>query len=91
MDNETVKLVKFRKSTNKNKKYDAILSDGSVVPFGSINHEHYRDITPLKLYSNFDHLDQNRKINFRKRFKDLYLANKNNLHSPIYWSWNYLW
>lgn len=81
----------FRRSTRKDKKYDAVLDDGKIIPFGQIGYEHYRDKTPLKLYSHLDHNDFRRRMLFRERFEKLYKANENNLHSAIYWSWNYLW
>lgn len=81
----------FRKSNTKGKKYDAILDDGSIIPFGQLGYEHYKDRTPLKLYSNLDHNNKIRRKLFRDRFRKLYDENKNNKYSAIYWSWNYLW
>ena len=83
--------VIIRKSTKKNKKYDVIFSNGKIVSFGQLGYEHYKDMTPLKLYSKLDHLDEKRRRLFRLRFKKLYELNKNNIYSPIFWSWNYLW
>lgn len=84
------KGIKFRKSTKKCRKYDAILSDGTIVPFGDINNKHYHD-NVLGLYSNLDHNDKKRRELFRLRFKKLYEKNYNNPKSSIYYSWNYLW
>ena len=83
--------VRIRKSTHKGKKYDAILDDGTIVPFGQLGYEHYKDTTPLKLYSNLDHKDDKRKLLFQERFRKLYEKNKNNPKSSIFWSWNFLW
>ena len=81
----------FRKSTHKNKKYDVILPDGTIISFGQLGYEHYKDTTPLKLYKHLDHNDKDRRQRFRSRFAKLYEKNKNNRYSPMYWSWNYLW
>lgn len=85
-----MKIV-IRKSTTKGKKYDAILPDGSVIPFGQLGYQHYKDVTPLKLYSHLDHNDNERRRLFRSRFRELYMKNKNNPYSPIFLSWNLLW
>lgn len=83
--------VYFRKSTHKNKKYDAMLSDGCIIPFGQTGYEHYKDSTPLRLYSNLNHDDETRRLLYRKRFAKIYKKNENNPYSSVYWSWNYLW
>jgi hypothetical protein len=62
-----------------------------VVPFGQLGYEHYRDRTPLKLYSYLDHNDDKRRANFRARFRSLYERYRKDPQSAIYWSWNYLW
>ena len=41
-------------STRKNKKYMVKYND-KWIHFGDKRHEHYRDSTPLKLYSYLDH------------------------------------
>lgn len=87
MDNDVI----FRKSKKKDKKYDVILPDNTIVSFGSIEHKHYFDNTPLKLYKHLNHNDNKRRALFRKRFMKLYENNKNNRKSSIYWSWKYLW
>ena len=46
--------LSFKNLRLKIKKYTAILPDGKKVHFGIINHQHYRDDTPLKLYSHLD-------------------------------------
>jgi len=50
--------MKFEKSTRKNKKYMVISPSGKKIHFGSLNMQHYRDRTPLKLYSHLDHNDK---------------------------------
>lgn len=67
LDNpDNYKLIKFEKSNTKTKKYDAILENKLTkklkrIPFGSITYQHYKDSTPLKLYSHLDHNDTNRR------------------------------
>jgi hypothetical protein len=88
-------LLGFRKSTHRNKKYDAILeraSDKNIVyiSFGSAEPlmEQYKDQTGLGIYSYLDHNDPGRRERFRQRFRKLY--------NPHYWSptslsMEYLW
>jgi hypothetical protein len=59
--------IKFEKSKVKGKKYTAILPDGHRVNFGALGYEHYKDKTPLKLYSNLDHNDKKRRDLYYKR------------------------
>lgn len=87
------KLDHFEKAKNPAKKYDAIIQNRKtkkyiLIPFGSSTNEHYRDSTPLKIYSHLDHNDEVRKKNFKNRFKRLYHPK---YYSPTYFSWNYLW
>ena len=56
--------------------------------FGQIGYEHFKDSTPLKLYSKDDHNDQKRRELYRNRFRHLYDPE---VYSPTYFSWNYLW
>lgn len=85
------KLLGFSKSHLSTKKYDAILKNKlndkiKLVPFGSSKHEHFKDLTPLKLYSYLDHNNTNRKINYYKRHKIDYP-----FPSADYFSKRYLW
>jgi hypothetical protein len=86
------KLVRFEKSKAKNKKYAAILKDKEGkerrVNFGDIRYEHYKDSTPLKLYSKLDHNDKERRRLYRARHKGYLDKDK---YSPAYFSWFYLW
>lgn len=64
----------FRQSTRRDKKYDALLSDGRIVPFGGIQrngepYAQFKDRTPLKLYSAYDHNDPKRRERYYKRHK----------------------
>jgi hypothetical protein len=80
-------MVRFRKSTRANKKYDAILDDGTIVPFGDSRYEQFHD--RIGLYSHLDHNDPQRRANYRARHGAQGHHLKKN--SPAYFSWNYLW
>lgn len=66
-----------------------------TLQFGHKNYEHYKDTTPLKLYSNKDHLDKKRQENYKKRHSKI--LTKNGLPAykdplqPSYYSYNFLW
>lgn len=81
----------IKKSTRKNKKYQARLkgSNDKWIHFGSLipEMEHYKDTTPLKLYSYLDHKNKQRKINFRNRFK----KRLNDIGSATWLSNVFLW
>jgi len=91
------KFVKFQRSTNPKKKYDAILKNKETgrevrVRFGSANMEQYKDTTGLGLYSKKNTLDKNKRRQFRARFS----ATKQkqdfaNYYSSMYFSWRFLW
>ena len=87
------KLIGFRKSTRKNKKYDGILGDEKgnkiYIPFGDNRYEQYKDTTGLGLYSNKDHLDKKRRTSYRARHG----ANGSHTirYTPAWFSWTYLW
>ena len=78
----------FKPSTRKNKKYDVYKNDKYLVSFGDKNYKHYKDVTPLKYYSNLDHLDLKRKHKYYKRFGKKEDAK---FESAKYFSHNYLW
>jgi len=86
---EHYKLLGFEKSNHKNKKYDAILTNGyeiKRIPFGALNYEQYED-KALGLYSNYNHYDKKRRQLYKLRHaKDI-----NNLFSSGYFSNKYLW
>lgn len=65
---------KLRISHNKKKKYDAVFDDGHIVSFGAIRpdgtpYEQYKDSTPLKKFSKYDHYDLKRRELYYKRHK----------------------
>ena len=67
-------------SNNKNKKYYVILKNGKIIDYGNINYQDY-----------IIHQDDKRRDNFKKRFHKLYMKNKDNIESPLFWSYNILW
>lgn len=89
-----IKLIGFRRSKNKRKKYDAILFDTATgktkyVGFGSRIPlmQQYKDSTGLGLYSYLDHLDKDRRRSYRARHYKTHLKK----YSPSYFSWHFLW
>ena len=64
------RIVRFERSRAKHKKYAAIVEDRTTgkrrrLNFGDTRYGHYRDITPLKLYS---HLDSNSRAQRRRYY-----------------------
>ena len=76
----------FEKSKVKNKKYTAILPNGKRVNFGDKRYQQYEDRTPLKLYSNLDHHDKERRKRYYERHSKDYPK-----YSADYLSKKYLW
>lgn len=66
-----MQVLDLRKSNQKYKKYRAdVVIDGQTyrnIDFGDTRYQHFRDSTPLKLYSYLDHNDEKRRQNFYKR------------------------
>ena len=88
------RLLRFERSKNPKKKYDAILEDVKTkrtqrVPFGSRQplYEQYKDSTGLKLYSRLDHGDEKRRKNYLARHE----KTRHKKWSPSWFSWRYLW
>jgi hypothetical protein len=87
---ELQKIIKLKKldkyikeigySKRKDKKYFIKNIDNKIVHFGNINFEDF-----------LIHGDQNRLSNFQDRFRKIYEKNKNNINSPLFYSWNLLW
>ena len=91
------KFVKFQRSTNPKKKYDAVLKNKKtgrevLVRFGSKNMMQYRDRTGLGLYKSKDHLDKTRRKAFLDRFRGTReKQNWNKEYTPLYFSTRFLW
>lgn len=85
---------KIEKSTRSGKKY-MVRYKGKIIHFGSIAHEHYKDSTPLKIYSHLDHNDKARRDKYRARHSKILLKNGKPAYkdksSASWWSWKYLW
>ena len=88
------------KSTRKRKKYMVIAPDGKWVHFGSIKtdgtpYEQFKDRTPLKLYSQYDHGDMARRKRYLLRHKAILTKSGQaaylNEYSPSALSIKYLW
>lgn len=88
-------MPKFRKSKNKEKKYDALTPSGKWVSFGARGMQHYKDQTPLKLYQKDDHGDKQRRERYRARHSKIMDSSGRpaykNPEQASYYAWNYLW
>ncbi len=66
-----MEVSNLKKSTRKDKKYMADVKIGNKqyknIHFGDTRYEHYKDSTPLKLYSHLDHNNLGRKKLFHDR------------------------
>ena len=80
-------------------KYKAyVLKDNGerlIVDFGDKHYSQYKDQTPLQLYKDLNHLDEKRRLRYRKRHGGIYtkdgvLAYKVK-YSPAWFSWHFLW
>lgn len=96
-DKKDYKLIGFRKSIKRLSKYDAILENKKnkkiiFVSFGSIRpngipYAQFKDNTPLKLYTKYDHLDEDRRQRYLKR----HINDINKPYSSSWFSAKYLW
>ena len=87
------KVNNFYKSPRKGKKYRVALTHkktGKVklIDFGSTSYKHFRDSTPVKLYSHLDHGDKERRRLYKARHKGFI---KKGYYSPGFFSMRYLW
>lgn len=93
-----VRNIKFFRSNVKNKKYRVEFTHkGKLhkINFGQLGYEHYKDTTPLKLFSKFNHNDKQRRKSYRARASGIknkqgQLTYKNPLYAN-YWAYKYLW
>lgn len=93
MQSKIIKGIEFRKSTRIGKKYMARTKNGKWVHFGALGYQHYKD--KIGFYSNLNHLDSQRRKNYRTRHKSI----KNSKGVPFYkipgtaayYSYYYLW
>ena len=89
-------FVRYEKSSNPKKKYDAVLKNKQTdrevkIPFGSRNMSQYQDRV-LGLYKSQDTKDKNRRRAFRSRFSGLKQKQDwKNFYTPLFFSWTKLW
>lgn len=87
------KTYRFRKSTKKGYKYDALLRDGRIVHFGRLPYQHYMD--KIGLWSKLDHGDKRRRSNYRSRHKGIITADGTPAvevkESPAWFALHFLW
>lgn len=90
--------ITFSKSPRSGKKYRVEFSLGKkdyVLDFGQLGYEHFKDKTPLKLYSNLDHMDRTRRKSYLSRSRGIRNGSgkltKDDPRSSNYWSIRYLW
>ena len=89
------KVNNIYKSPIKHKKYRVSLvhkRNGTVrtMDFGGDpkRYEHFKDKTPIKLYSHLDHNDKVRRRSYKKRHQ---IHIKKGYYSPSFFSMKYLW
>ena len=70
----------------KTKKYRVYLSNGKHVDFGARGYEQFRDSTPLRAFSDYDHNDVLRRQRYYQRHNINYPK-----FSADYMSKRYLW
>lgn len=88
-----------RASKSSGKKYVAILPSGKTVQFGARGYEHYKDQVPKDLgggkWSSHDHLDKQRRKNYRTRHAAIETAEGKPAYrvrySPAWFSYYFLW
>lgn len=87
------KLLGFKKSQAKGKKYAAYIENKTnkrirTLNFGSTSHEQFKDSTGLGLYSGLNHGDRERKKRYKARHQ-VFIRDKH--YSAGYFSMRYLW
>lgn len=79
-------MYEFVVSRRKDKKYDVFKNGKYLVSFGAKGYQQFKDKTPLKAYSQFDHGDKERRKRYYSRHgKDA------NFESAKWFSHKYLW
>ncbi len=74
-------------SRRKNKKYDVLDNNNRYLfSFGDNRYQHYKD--QFGYYKDLDHLDPDRRKNYRLRHKNDYIDDPN---YAGFWSYNFLW
>lgn len=74
-----------------NKKYKVELYENGnkikTIQFGDVRYQHYRDITPLKLYTHLNHNDKER----RHRYKIRHEKDRHIKYTAGWFADKYLW
>lgn len=74
----------------KNKKYSVLIFKDNkwrhLLSFGDSRYQHYKDTTPLKLWSHLDHNDEERRKNYYARH-----GYTDNMMTAKWFSNTYLW
>ena len=87
-------MLEFKKSTRQGKKY-MVMYNEKWIHFGDSTMQHFRDSTPLKLYSNLNHNDPQRRTSYLARAKGIKDKQGNltylDKNSPNQYSVKYLW
>lgn len=92
--------MEFKKSTNSTKKYMVKTPSGRWIHFGALSqdgkkYQHYKDTTPLKLYTHLNHNDPERRRRYKERHSKILLKDGTPAYKdreqPAYYSWNFLW
>ena len=98
MSSNLQKVEKFVKGSG-NKKYTAIMRDGSKVHFGDSRYQHYKDNVPKSMgggiWKSKDHGDTIRRKSYRSRHSGVKTKTGKNAYkvkySPSWFSYHYLW
>ena len=88
---ESYRFVRFEKSYNRTKKYDAILRHKQTgrekrISFGAMGYEHFHD-KALGIYKSLNHNDPKRRALYRQRHQ----GEDKRKFSSGYFAWKYLW
>ncbi len=82
-DGKKYSVLKFNE---RNGKYEYLLSFGQLYKNDGSFYQHYKDTTPLKLWSDYDHNDKERKRLYFARF-----GKTKDKNSAKWWSNRFLW
>ena len=83
----------IQRSNRRDKKYQAVFDNGKIIHFGGIKrngepYEQFRDSTPIKAFSAYDHNDPERKKRYYARHGTLTNAP---IYSASWFSGHFLW
>jgi hypothetical protein len=100
------KIIKFKRSTNPDKKYMAFVKNLNnhkirILHFGASDYQQYKDRTPLKIFTHKNHSDKKRQMNYysrhsngiknRKKAINYEINKSNGYYTPKILSHIYLW